>query len=638
MHYFRYVIFGILAVVLTACGGGGNPGGTSSSPGTPTTTSKAAAIELFASAAALDSASTTGVTVTAVVKDASNNVLPGEVFAFSSSSGVLQTPTTTTDAGGKGVTTLSPGSDRSNRNITVEVKAGTISKSLVVPVLGTTVVVNGSSSLLVGAGASYTVSLKDSSGGIISGATLTVASTLANNLSATTLTTDAAGSASFRYSATNGGVDTLTVSGAGAVKQYPVAISTVDFAFNSPASGALIPVSTSTPVRVRLLSSGNGVAGQTINFSSTRGGVVTSSVVTDANGEATTNVFSSTAGPASITAQVASGGQTSLSVNFVAATPATIVLQTNVNAIAPNASGSTANRVALSAVVKDVFGNAVQGRTVNFSLLADTSGGSIENGTGTTDANGVVTASFIAGAVSTASNGVVVEATVSNTTPVVTSRATLTVSVRSLFISFAASNTIANLNENTYSKPFAIYVVDANGAPVANQTVAFSVYPTSYGKGVMELSVVNTTTTATSNGVVTTTVKGWSIDPAQSISGCLNEDANRDGILQSGEDTNGNGRLTPGLPGVVTPSVITDANGQATFTLNYGEQYALWVTFEITARASVAGTESSAVFNFPAAIAASDASDEQATPAGRVSPFGYGASSNGIDLRCSNPN
>ena len=114
---------------------------------------------------------------------------------------------------------------------------------------------------------------------------------------------------------------------------------------------------------------------------------------------------------------------------------------------------------------------------------------------------------------------------------------------------------------------------------------------------------------------------------------CLNEDKDKNGFLDTGEDTNGDNRLQPGIPGVISPSsVTTDSTGFAKFDLFYGEQYALWVDFEITAGATVAGTESRTTFNyFPAAVMASDVSTETVTPAGVKSPFG-------IVLDCASPN
>ena len=111
---------------------------------------------------------------------------------------------------------------------------------------------------------------------------------------------------------------------------------------------------------------------------------------------------------------------------------------------------------------------------------------------------------------------------------------------------------------------------------------------------------------------------------------CDNEDVNKNGFLDTtpvNEDKNGDGILQPGSPGTIAPAnVITDSTGFATFNLYYGEQYALWTEFEITAGATVSGTESRTVtLPFWAPAMLSDLRSE-ATPAGVVSPFGTAAS------------
>src|SRR5690606_12090804 len=142
--------------------------------------------------------------------------------------------------------------------------------------------------------------------------------------------------------------------------------------------------------------------------------------------------------------------------------------------------------------------------------------------------------------------------------------------------SIATSNVIGQLDEQTYEKEFSVYVTDVNGAPAANRVVNLEVMPTAYAKG------------SYAKGT-----DGWAQTVATT---CPNEDTNRNGILDrtpTNEDSNGNGRLEPGLPVVVTPaSVTTGANGFATFKLQYGENFATWVTTVITARTTVGGTES----------------------------------------------
>lgn len=610
MRWMRYLAAVAVAGLVAACGGGGSSTG-SGGTGGGTTTPAVASVEVLSSASTLGSASANSVTITALVKNAANNGMADTAVTFASDSGVLQSVAAQTDANGSATATLATGANLANRDIRVTVTAGTITGSIVVPVTGTNLSIVGVGSVLLGGTTTYAVTVRDSGGNPVPAAAVTVRSALSNNVSPASLTTDANGGATFNYVANTAGNDVLTVTGAGASTTTAVVVSGQDFAVVSPSAGTEVFVNTPREVRVRFRSGGAGVAGQVVNFSSTRGTVSAGSATTDANGEAAVTVTSSTAGPATVTAQMTGGALTSVPLVFTASTPDAIVLQINPVAIPPNASGSSANQAQLLAVVRDVSGNPVSGRTVNFTLVSDTSGGRLVAGIGTTDANGQVSDTFISGPSSTATDGVQIRATVAGTS--IQSTASLTVSARALFISIATSNTIGNLDETTYTKPFSLQVNDATGAAVANQTVVLSVWPTWYRKGVMAWNGSN----------------AWAV--AQSA-WCPNEDANKNGILDAGEDVNGSTRLEPGAPIVVAPgTVTTDANGRATFALNYGEQYARWVEIELTARALVAGTESSAVYKDVTWVLASDVTNETVAPAGAVSPFG-------TILSCTDPN
>jgi len=605
----------LMATALVACGGGGgSPGATPNNPGTGGTVKAVpAALEVFTSSATLSSAANSSVTFTVVVKDANNQAIPEQTVTFSATSGSLlgALPPPATGAAGQPVTgvTLSPGSDRSIRDIVVTVRAGGVSKDVTIPVVGTTLALSGDSSIILGGQTTYTVKASDSSGQPIVGATLQVTSSLANGLSASTLTTNSQGAATFVYSASKSGIDTVKVSGLGATASTTISVSSDEFRFVAPGSGSAIPIGTPQDVTIRFLSGGAPVVGATVNFSTTRGTVSVPSVVTGADGQATTTVSSTSSGPANIVAQV-SGAQATLPVTFVATNPASLILQANPGAVAPNTAGSTANQSTLQAKVRDAAGNPVAGRIVNFTAVVDGSQGIISPGSSVTDASGVATAQFIPGGLTTAGNGVVIQASVPGTGVVGT--ANLTVSTQALFISIAEGNTIKNLDENTYEKPFSVYVTDVNGAPVTNRVVNLSVWVDEYGKG----------------GLARFDGK-WVYAGTPTF--CVNEDTNRNGILDPGEDTNTNGRLTPGLPVAIAPAAVTtDDKGFAEFSLQYGENYALWGDTTITARAVVGGTESVASHKYFLLMSAADATNE-ATPANVRSPFG-------VATVCTNPN
>jgi hypothetical protein len=373
--------------------------------------------------------------------------------------------------------------------------------------------------------------------------------------------------------------------------------------------------------------------GLTVNFSTTRGALSAASAVTDINGEATVTVSSATAGPVTVSAQLAPplSARTSLSGAFIAVTPATIDLQANPAALLPNAAGSTTNQSALTAVVRDTNLNPVPGIVVNFNALADASGGSISQGSVTTDASGLATTQYIAGPLSTATNGVIISATTVavppgpafTTNPL--RNATLTVNGAALYISIARGSGLTAFDSTTYQKDFSVYVTDATGAPAGNRTVSFSVWPTSYGKGVLVYPAPSGPWTYAANAIT----------PASS-SACVNEDVNKNGILDAGEDFNGNVKLDPGNPAVITSSVTTDALGFGAFTLRYGKNYAWWVNTRITAKSLVSGTESSQTQDYLLEMLVDDAKSAS-TPPNAISPFGYGAVRLPLAIICSDP-
>ena len=592
--------------------------------------SAAASIDILASGNSLNSTPGSSVSFVVTVKDSANTALPGQTVTFTPSSGTLtgaNPPPVTNAAGTVSTVSLSPGSDASIRNITVTAKTGTVSKSITIPVVGTTLSVSGPGSVLLGsAPQNFTLKAVDSAGKPVVGASLTIASALLNGISPTTTTTGSAGTGTVAFTAAIVGTDTLTVTGLGTSSTAKVIVSNVDFTFVAPAAGASLNVGVATPVTVLYRVSGVGVAGQTVNFATTRGTLSATSAVTGSGlllGQATVTVSSTTAGPVTLSAQL-STASTSVNAAFIATVPATVVLQANPAALPPNAGGSTTNQSALTAVVRDAVGNPVQGAVVNFAAITDGSSGSIAPGSVTTDAYGQATAQFIAGPLSTATNGVWIKATMQSN-PAINSDAYLTVNGSALFISIARSGTLTAFDSTTYQKDFSVYVTDATGAPAGGRLVTLSVWPTTYGKGKL---------------VYTSPLGPWTyaanvIAPTSSLA-CLNEDANRNGILDAGEDFNLNGKLDPGSPAVITPSVTTDALGFGSFTLRYGKNYAWWVSTQITAKSLVSGTESMQLQNYALEMLADDATSAS-TPANSVSPFGFGAARLPLAIICSDP-
>ena len=637
MKFLRFASLLACTSLLAACGGGGGSAGTSPfNTGGGTTTTSAAAIDVIASSVQLGSGGDQ-VTITAIVKGAGNVSLPATAVSFATDSGTLTSASALTDASGVATATLSAGADRSNRSITVTVTSGNASGTVVLPVSGTTLSYTGASTLGFGRTSPLSIKIVDSKGTSVSGVAVTVSSSLNNALSATSVTTDAQGTAAVNYTATNAGNDRVTFTGGGVTTVVPIQVSADNFSFvdgaNAPfGAGMQIPVGTSQPLTVRYLVGNVPQANKSVLFTSTAGVVApTGPVITDVNGRATVNVLSNTASPATVQATVTSPGstaQTTIPVLFVALAPAKVVLQVSPTAIGPNQGTATTQQAQLLATVTDANANPVANATVNFSRVTDPSGGNLSQPSAVTDSSGQASVQFIAGGTTTASNGVQVKAQVAGTA--VSGLANLTVNQSALFIALGTGNVISNLDPQTYKKDWVVYVTDANGIAVPNINLTIKILPVTYGKGT--LSFVG---------------GAWVYTPGGALF-CPNEDdgagnANNayNGILDPGEDRNGNGRLEPGNVISVTASgltggassgtVKTDVTGRATISLIYAESYAPWVKVRLRAEAVVTGTESSKEAVFTVSGAAEDFTSATVPPAGAVSPFG-------TVLDCANPN
>ena len=637
MKSLKWALAAMSVSMLVACGGGGGSAGTSpfnsasgcsaasasaASGASSSCTSAATSVDVLASSVQVGSGGDT-VTISATIKGAGNVGLISAPVTFSTNTGTLTGASTLTDSTGTAKATFSAGSDRSNRTATVTVTSGSAIGTIQLDIVGTTLSYSGATTVPLAGTSTVSVKAVDSKGAAIPGLTIAVTSSLSNGVSATSFTTDSLGTGSIVYTATNAGADTLMFAGAGASVSPTIQISAAQFTFLAPVASARIPVSTSRAVTVQYLSGGVPQAGQTINFAATAGVVTPISAVTNGAGQASVSISSATASPAVIQASVSGVAvQATVPVVFVAQVPARLILQVSPTAIGPNPVGATAQQAQLIATVVDANGNPVSGATVTFNRLADPSGGNLSQASAVTDTSGQATVQYIAGALTTPNNGVQVRASVLGS-PAVFGDTQLTVNQSALFIALGTGNVIGNLDEQTYKKDWVVYVTDSNGVAVPNINLTIKVLPTDYRKGILLFQ----------GGA-------WSYDlPTLQI--CANEDNvsapasspfNYNGILDPGEDLNGDGRLQPGnviaVTTAQTPSAgatgiaRTGSDGRATITLLYAESYVPWVKVKLVAQAIVAGTESSTEANFVVIGLASDFTNANIAPAGRISPFG----------------
>ena len=600
----HWLLLAAATLALCACSGSDNT--ITKSPGSSTGTGAAATLTLLTSSPQIPSDGSATATITALVRDATNNVIAGQSVVFTASSGaIVVSQPSTTDDNGVLTATLSTAGDPTNRSITVTGLSGSAQSTVTVNVIGTALALNGPTALPTGSTGKYNVVLTSAGNAGIANKDVTITSSKGNGISQTPIYTDATGSASFNLTANNNGVDTVTASALGIQASISVNLSADSFAFSAPAANTEIALGSPVSVTVNWKKNNAPVANSAITFSTTRGTLNVGTANTNASGDATVTVSATNAGPAVVTATNTDGTSVQLDIEFVAITPASLDLQASPFTITTNAQS------ALTATVRDAAGNFVKNQTVNF-VLTDITGGSLSVAQAVTNSQGQAKTFYNASNATSAANGVRVDATVQGTG--VTDFAQITVAQRQVFVSFGTGNQIEKPNEAQYRTQWAVQVTDSQGNGVSGSDVQISILSRRYWDGTRKW-----------NGLNWETAIGVEALPA---AGCPDEDVNRNGVLDPGEDLNGNGKIEAGNIASVVPdtgtanTITTDKNGFALFWVYYPQQYAYWFEVALTAKLTVQGTEFSETTVFVPPGAATDFTTQNTAPPGPISPFG----------------
>lgn len=401
---------------------------------------------------------------------------------------------------------------------------------------------------------------------------------------------------------------------------------------------AVIAPSTAGQVQYRLTdNNANPMAQQAILVSAAGLSQVTGT--TDSNGAFVYNYTSpATSGSLTITASAAgvTDAQTVLvqsgtgTIPAVTQSIASASVSANPSVVAVN-TGSSNNRAEIRALFLSSSNAPLANVRVKFDLNGDANsvGGTLSTGANTvySDANGVAATAYIPGTRSSPTNGVTIracyytdDASAQVGACAANALTQLTVTSEPLAVTIGTDNTITDgAGGLTYIKKFVVLVVDSSGQAKSGVQVTPSIDLTSYVKGFY----------ATSGA--------WSRLPANNgYTGptCLNEDVNRNGVLETGEDLNGNASLDPRKSDVaisVVDSSTTDASGVAVLQIQYPKNVATWVNYTITVSASgVSGTEGRATWSGQLTAAASEFTAVE-SPSFRISPYGVASS-------CSDPN
>jgi|GEM_PF-1295359 len=637
-----------ISLVLVACGGGGSSGKSSSTHGfgtsstettesTDTTTDaddteagtdttgttdevaaspEVASLVVYSSSRSLLSDadaddSTDGsnpVIVYMMAKDSNNIALSGVTFTPSVSSGATLFPGTVSGDGILTTWRLVPDEPR-NQTVEVSITAGGITETMDIDIIGTEIQLDGPESISMDKPSTYTVKLKDAAGNGLASQPVSINSSLLE----TSLVTDSEGEAQFDVQPTAGGNYAIEVNALGSVTSKSITVS--PNAFNLSCSASELPVGAPHQIQLNWTADSVPQAGKVIHLSATRGtitvnGVETGQVTTDANGVASFNIESGTAGATVVTAtDNTTYLSTSLALEYIATEPHSLNIQADPSLIA--ALGTST----ILAQVKDENDNPVKNQVVVFNLN-DTVDGTLSSSKAQTDSSGQASVVYNAGKATSAKDGVVITSHLEGEPSVPDDMTTLTVGGKAVRIVFGHDELISE-SSPFYEKTFGVIVTDNAGNPVAGKQIDFTVTPTHYLKGYL---------------VYYEEAAQWGLPYVTDASGnyvevvdqCVSEDIDKDGSLDSNEDYNGNGNLEPTNATTIIGNSVTDASGQATVKISYLQNHAWWGRIELTAQVTVDGTEYIQKINMKLPVLASDVKQESSPPNVR-SPYGVGS-------------
>lgn len=634
---FLLTIF--ICLLLTGCGADGSKSVTQSpvvpeTPGsgeTPGQTESPAVAYLAIGASSLslktDGNDSTEISVTAL--DEKRVPLASIPVSFSTTGGQISASSVQTDTSGKASITFSTGLfEKTNQVVTVT--AGTTNgkqASIPIKIGGSKLEMSLSSTTLqIGEEQSVTLTVKDGSDApvyktevVLEGKGILFSSVSGWDFATQPEATESGSLKGSIFSDINGEVRFTVKGGASAVKGFLYAL-----ALGAEAKRDIEVVAAQSSLRITSPAGenitkniqANGLVseievvtpyGNPVDFYTSLGtwealspaGLANRTVAPDGNGAAKLSLYSQNAGVATITVFTKDGEakERSHSVRIAMVSSAdrahTVELQASQDRIPPSVGVDLKNTATLYAKVKDDKGGVVAGAPVWFSLKDTTGGGEyIDPAVVYTNSAGEAQATFFAGSLVSSANGVGCVASVlkNNGTPS-TAEQRVVISGEASSVSIARALLAKEHEDTAYDMPMSVLVTDAKGNPVKGQTVYLSVWPKEYY------------------------IDG--LDPdgkVISIGSYPNEDVNRNGILDPGEDAggnpaHGNGQLDPAAStaGTVPFSVVTDEHGLAQFSYIYQKMYAVWLGVEVSASTKVYGTETMSALSFVLPILEKDA-------------------------------
>ena len=623
----RLLLGGAVALALVACGGGsGNnagtpvvgPGGGASSPSSAAS-AVAADLVVVLSKTTMTNSLTDSVTATVTSIDANRVVIGNVPVSFTVDANAVVTPAgTATDAKtGALIATITQGADTSVRPVKLTVTSGSISRTvsfsivqnssptnpqandLALTLSATSIDKSGSKTIVATAtavndkrnalpGIPVQLEVADASASIVVPSTQTHANG------------QVAGTISIGRDRTNRTI-TVTATSGTVVRTAAFEVTGTQFSRVTPVP-AVVPAGTAGIVQYTLAdSNSNPLDGVPIKVSGN--GIASQSGVTDLNGGYTFNYTAPSTPGTSLTINASAGGKDSVvtvtvpggsTTVPVAKAPTSTTLNLSSNVVAVNSDKSN-NQVAINAFFRDSGNAPIPNVRVLFGVTGDNQTGSIGSGNNTvlSDAAGSASTTYKPGAVSSPTNGVTILACWKTTDFAATDTVgncvaaggqllttTLTIVANPVSISIGTDNSITvGPSGLTYVKKYAVLVVDSAGNPKPDVQITPSVDLGGYGKGYWAFNLGT---------------KVWERAPDSGTLGsitatCPNEDLNRNGVIDGGEDVNGNKQLDPRKSDVsvaLVGSIKTDANGVAVLQLEYPQNIGSWVKYKITVTAA----------------------------------------------------
>lgn len=308
------------------------------------------------------------------------------------------------------------------------------------------------------------------------------------------------------------------------------------------------------------------------------------------------------------------------------------------------------------ALVKDANDAPVKNAIVEFTILKDPSAGTLSTAYALTDDAGVATISYFAGSTPTPNEGVTIRANVKqisidgkleDNVRQLTELKTLTVQSRATYIGFAFSDRLRNEGDRNiyYLHDGSVFVNNNVGQPAANQEISISFVPVSYRLGQYYVIPAKSEVKDQDGNVISPEQKlAWGFHyylptgtSVQDRPECANEDRNLNGILDTDEDINKNGKLDPlnpvtilsadGTKVIDNQAIRTDELGKLDFSIRYPKEVADWLTGVLKVTTRVDGSEYVEYRTIELSALADDVELSETEPQrpNWRSPFGTGA-------------